>query len=54
LVDKDPDQATYHYGEAVTLTASAATGWTFDSWLDPLNGSGLIPILTNPMTTPTQ
>jgi len=49
-VTKDPDRATYLYGDVVTLTASAATGWTFDSWLDPLNGSGLIPILTNPMT----
>jgi large repetitive protein len=27
-----PDQATYHYGEVVTLTATADPGWTFGSW----------------------
>ena len=33
-VAKDPDQATYHYGEVVTLSATEDTGWTFASF-DP-------------------
>jgi len=43
-VDKDPNQATYHYGDEVTLTATANTGWTFDSW------SGDLISTTNPVT----
>lgn len=31
-VVKSPDQATYHYGDTVQLTATADFGWTFDSW----------------------
>ena len=31
-VTKDPDQATYHYGDVVTLTATPDAGWSFDSW----------------------
>jgi hypothetical protein len=29
---KTPDLLTYHYGDVVTLTATAATGWTFTGW----------------------
>ena len=29
---KSPDQATYHYGETVTLTPVAGSGEEFDSW----------------------
>ena len=31
-VDISPDQATYHYGDQVTLTANAELGWTFTGW----------------------
>ena len=31
-VAKDPDQATYHYGDVVTLTATPDAGWSFGSW----------------------
>jgi regulation of enolase protein 1 (concanavalin A-like superfamily) len=27
-----PDQTTYSYGEAVTITATADSGWRFESW----------------------
>jgi uncharacterized repeat protein (TIGR02543 family) len=43
-VDRDPDQAPYHYDDVVTLTATANTGWTFDSWSGDLSGT------TNPIT----
>jgi uncharacterized repeat protein (TIGR02543 family) len=43
-VDKDPGQATYHYGDVVTLTATADPGWTFAGWSGDLSGS------TNPAT----
>ena len=38
-VAKDPDQATYHYGDEVLLTAVAQTGYTFDGWGGDLSGS---------------
>jgi uncharacterized repeat protein (TIGR02543 family) len=38
-VAKDPDQATYHYGDEVTLTATGGGGWTFSSWSGDLSGS---------------
>ncbi|MBN2445614.1 MAG: S8 family serine peptidase, partial [Phycisphaerae bacterium] len=38
-VDKDPDQATYTYGQIVDVTAIADAGWTFDYWSDDLSGS---------------
>ena len=38
-VVKSPNQATYHYGESVTLTASAAGGWMFTGWSSDLSGS---------------
>jgi len=43
-VAKSPDQATYHYGDAVQLAATANPGWTFDSWSGDLTSS------TNPDT----
>ena len=38
-VVSDPVQSTYHYGDVVTLTANANTGWTFDSWTGAATGS---------------
>jgi uncharacterized repeat protein (TIGR02543 family) len=43
-VIKDPDQATYNYGQVVTLTADPDDGWTFDHW------SGAVTGTTNPAT----
>jgi uncharacterized repeat protein (TIGR02543 family) len=43
-VSRIPDQTTYTFGQAVTLTASAANGWTFGGWSGDLTGS------TNPVT----
>ncbi|MBN1993012.1 MAG: InlB B-repeat-containing protein, partial [Anaerolineae bacterium] len=43
-VEVDPDQATYHYGAVVTLTATAATGWTFDHWSGACAGEGVCQI----------
>jgi hypothetical protein len=42
-VDVDPDQASYDHGDAVTLTATADTGWTFGGW------SGDIASTENPL-----
>ncbi len=36
---KDPDQATYHYGDEVTLTATAAYAWAFAGWSGDLSGT---------------
>jgi len=38
-VTKNPNQATYPYGTMVQLTATADTGWVFDSWGGDLSGS---------------
>jgi hypothetical protein len=38
-VSRDPDQVTYHYGDVVTLTATANLGWTFGSWSGALSGT---------------
>ena len=43
-VNKNPNQSTYHYGDIVTLTAIANTGWGFSGWSGDLTGS------TNPTT----
>jgi uncharacterized repeat protein (TIGR02543 family) len=43
-VTRNPDQATYAYGTAVTLTATPALGYTFFGWSGDLAGS------TNPAT----
>jgi hypothetical protein len=38
-VVKNPDLATYHYGDVVRLTAVPAAGWTFVNWSGGLSGS---------------
>jgi uncharacterized repeat protein (TIGR01451 family)/uncharacterized repeat protein (TIGR02543 family) len=38
-VSRNPVQATYHYGDVVTLTATAATGWSFSAWSGDLTGT---------------
>ncbi len=38
-VGKDPDQATYLYSDAVTLTETADPGWTFTGWSGDLGGT---------------
>ena len=38
-VSKDPDQATYSYGQRVTLTPNPELGWYFTSWGRDLTGS---------------
>lgn len=43
-VTKSPDKAAYTYGETVTLTATANTGYTFDSWSGSATGTA------NPVT----
>ena len=43
-VTKNPNQATYHYGDVVQLTAIPSTGWSFGSWSGDLSGS------TNPQS----
>jgi hypothetical protein len=45
-VAKNPDQASYHYGDVVQLTANPGTGWGFTGWSGDLTGS------TNPTTIP--
>jgi len=34
----NPDEDTYHYGDVVTLTASADPGWSFSSWSGDASG----------------
>ena len=34
-VTKTPDQFTYHYGDSVTLVATADAGWTFTGFSSP-------------------
>ena len=43
-VTKNPDKATYVYGDHVQLTASANPGYTFNNWTGDATGS------TNPVT----
>jgi uncharacterized repeat protein (TIGR02543 family) len=43
-VTKSPDKASYIYGEQVTLTATANSGYTFDKWSGDVSGA------TNPIT----
>ncbi len=38
-VTKSPDKLTYHYGEDVTLSATADPGWTFTGWTPSLTGN---------------
>jgi hypothetical protein len=43
-VEVDPDKATYHQGEVITLTATADPGWIFFGWSGDVTG------LENPTT----
>jgi hypothetical protein len=43
-VSKNPNQSTYHYGDAVTLTAIPAVNWMFANW------SGDLTDVANPAT----
>ena len=45
VVNIAPEQATYHYGDVITLTATASPGWAFNNWGGALSGT------TNPITT---
>ncbi len=45
-VTKDPDQATYTYGQGVTLTAVPDTGWSFASWSGDATGTANPVIVT--------
>jgi len=47
-VSKSPDQALYPPGTQVTLTATPANGWTFDSWTSAMGLDQ--PKRTNPWT----
>ncbi|NOZ60971.1 MAG: hypothetical protein GXO74_04765, partial [Calditrichaeota bacterium] len=38
-VSKSPDKSSYSYGEQVTLTASPATGFSFDRWSGDASGT---------------
>jgi uncharacterized repeat protein (TIGR02543 family) len=38
-VTKNPNQATYSYGQVVTVTAVPGTGWMFSSWTGDLTGT---------------
>jgi uncharacterized repeat protein (TIGR02543 family) len=44
IVARDPDQASYYYGDVVTLTATPDAGWVFDGWSGDVSG------MTNPVT----
>ncbi|MBV7327072.1 InlB B-repeat-containing protein [Chloroflexi bacterium TSY] len=43
---RTPDQSTYHYGDLMTLTAIATTGWDFIGWSGDITGNGLEQTLT--------
>jgi hypothetical protein len=38
-VARNPNQATYHEGDAVQLTATPTTGWSFSNWTGDLTSS---------------
>ena len=38
-VTRTPDQATYHYGETVELSATADPGWTFAGFTGDVSGT---------------
>ena len=38
-INVEPEKTAYHYGDVVTLTASADPGWTFTNWSGDLTGS---------------
>jgi len=45
VVNVTPEQPAYHYGDVITLTATASPGWAFTNWGGALSGT------TNPITT---
>ena len=51
-VTKSPDQATYHYGDEVTLTATPDLGWNFGNW-SPNVVDGKVTIHDNTTVTAT-
>ena len=44
VVTRNPDQATYRYGDTVQLTATPAAGWSFANWTGDATGT------TNPLS----
>jgi len=53
-VGKVPDQASYHLGDVVTLTASPATGWALSGWGGSVSGSlNPVSVIINGTTTVT-
>jgi hypothetical protein len=38
-VEVEPEQGSYAYGDVVTLTATADTGWLFDGWSGDVEGT---------------
>jgi uncharacterized repeat protein (TIGR02543 family) len=49
-VTKSPDQATYHYGDVVTLNVTPEAGWTFSGWTPSLTGNQ-VTIIGNTIVT---
>jgi hypothetical protein len=49
-VSVDPDQATYVYGDVVTLTATPDPGWSFSGWSGGLTGNPTQVTLTDNTT----
>ncbi|MEZ4515548.1 MAG: hypothetical protein R3C44_01485 [Chloroflexota bacterium] len=41
VILKDPDKATYGYGESVELKAAPYGGWVFDGWSGALSGTNI-------------
>jgi uncharacterized repeat protein (TIGR02543 family) len=39
IVTRDPDDATYHFGDVVTVTAVPSAGWSFEVWSGDLTGA---------------
>ena len=52
VVNKSPDQATYHYGDQITLSAYPVQGWTFTGWTPALTDNK-VTILDNTTVTAT-
>ncbi len=45
-VTKNPNQATYNYGDIVQLTATADTGWSFANWTGDTTGTSTTASIT--------
>ena len=55
-VAKNPDRATYQFGDVVTMTATPAAGWSFGSWSPNCtvdSGECVVTIATNTVVTAT-